>query len=87
MAPRQRTTPTITKSGLKLLRLVLGLATESNLPDPEDEVFIAIDCENTNNIKEDLSLNLDCQAVIAILDPRSLRNSQQAISTHNFATG
>lgn len=66
---------------------VLGLATESNSSGLEDAVIIAIDFENINNIKEDLSFNLDCQAGFAILDTRSLRSPHPAISTHNFATG
>lgn len=91
MTSRRRATPPITKTGLQLIQHILGLATESNssgLEDAlEDAVIIAIDFENINNIKEDLSLNLDCQAGFAILDTRSLHSPRSAISTHNFATG
>ena len=87
MAAQQRATPKITKSGLQVAQHVFGLATESNASGLGDVVIIVIDFENINNITEDLSLNLDCQAGIAILDIRSLHDPQPIISTHNFATG
>ncbi|KAF2666587.1 hypothetical protein BT63DRAFT_481086 [Microthyrium microscopicum] len=85
-------TPYITHNGLQILRKVLRLTTESTTPNMEDVVFVAIDFEHLQNITEDLSLNLECQAGLAILDTRSFRNSQGditkgVITTYNIATG
>ena len=89
MALQERTTPAVTENGLELLGQVLGLATEPSQPGLEDIVLIAIDFERFHNITEDLSLNLECQAGLAILDTRNIHNhnSEPVISAHNFTTG
>ena len=87
MALQKQTIPAITTNGLELLGQIFGLRSEPSHPDLEDVVLVAIDFEYFQNIKEDLSLNLECQAGLAILDTRNILDPEPVISTQNFATG
>ena len=79
---------TISDNGLQLLQESLGLKpSKSQVLDKP--VFIAIDLEYLQNIKQDSSQNLNSQVGVAILDSRDLISSppQTAISTYNLITG
>jgi hypothetical protein len=87
---QQHQIPAVAKNGLRILQHFLGLVADPTLPSSQDAVFIAIDFESLHNIKDDLSLDLDCQLGLAILDTRDFENVaalERIISTHNFATG
>jgi hypothetical protein len=59
--------PTIAKNGARLLQECLGLLDgHTRLLGLEDVVLIAIDFENIENLKEDVSTNLDSQVGLAI---------------------
>ena len=53
------------------------------------QTYVAIDFENIANIKDNLSMNLDSQVSLAILDTRDLTSSwpDKLVSKYNFATG
>jgi hypothetical protein len=81
--------PAIAKEGARLLQEYLGFVKHHSSPLALDVVFIAIDFENIENLKEDVSMNLDSQVGLAILDTKKLDSLplHRAILVHNFSTG
>lgn len=87
-APRERR-PSVSKNGLCILQAALGLTDSSGQASPP--IIMAIDFENTCNIKNGFSKSRDCQLGIATLDTRflsqPLQRKQKIISTHNYISG
>ena len=80
---------TISKDGLQLFQLYLGLTPSvTNTKDIDYVIFIAIDFKNKDNFKYGSSQKLNSQVGVAILDTQNLVSSPRTtISTSNFVTG
>ncbi|KAK8065289.1 hypothetical protein PG997_012036 [Apiospora hydei] len=85
--------PNVSRNGLQVLREALGLLHEhsSDSVAGSDSVLIAIDFENTGNIRDGFLNSTDCQVGLAVLDARDLgkdnRRPGRLIKAHNFVTG
>ncbi|KAG9193602.1 hypothetical protein G6011_03637 [Alternaria panax] len=82
--------PKAAKNGLQQLHKIFdprpSHAAESDL---SDAVLIAVDFENTQAIKGALTVDANCQAGIAILDTKNIkqRHIDKVLRTYMFATG
>lgn len=81
--------PTIAKTSLQNLIRLLGILSGSRQNDAGDAILVAIDFENTSNITDDLSRNLESQVGIATVDTRDIwtQRPDRLIKTFNYATG
>ena len=85
-----RSRDVVSKDGLQILQESLGLnTTSSRLEHLDDVVFVSIDFEHLENIKQGSSQELNSQLGIAMLDTRNLGtpHSAHAISIRNYVLG
>lgn len=79
--------PSISKNGLQVLQAALGLS-ESDQPSP---IIVAIDFEQTNNLKNGFVESQDSQLGIATFDTKVLsqpvEDGEDLIKTKNYITG
>ncbi|WAO88872.1 Hypothetical protein NCS54_00623600 [Fusarium falciforme] len=77
----------ISKNGLQVLQAALGLS-ESDQPSP---IIVAIDFEQTNNLKNGFVESQDSQLGIAAFDTkflsRPIQDEEDLITTENYITG
>lgn len=91
MSPSSRTRHwwrlSISKNGLQVLQTALGLS-KSDQPPP---IIVAIDFENTNNLKNGFLESQDSQLGIATLDTKFLsqptEDEEDLITTENYISG
>ena len=92
----KKTRPQINKNGLRILRETLGVESSQGIADfakvLSSAIFVAIDFEQLQKLKEDDTSDVEGQVGIAILDTDNLKRPEkikpaQVISTFNFTCG
>ncbi|KAK7917026.1 hypothetical protein PG985_010634 [Apiospora marii] len=83
--------PSVSRNGLQTLCEALGLDGQlSGSAARSDSVLVAIDFENTGNIRDGFLSSTDSQVGLAVLDARDLGRDikpGRVIATRNFVTG